>query len=154
MRRSLLLVALALAGCGGGDDDDATAPPPPTAGPPAVTVTQPEDTAQAEPSPTGKPTFEITLTAESAKPSAGKAWRYVVTAKATDGGRADGTTAKMRVFVGDELVDTLGFFAFEDRLTRTHVWPAILKGKRNVMLQAEVEGEGGTQRANFPVTVR
>ena len=58
----------------------------------------------------------------------------------------------MRVFVDDELVDTLGWFTFDGRLTNTHRWPKALRGK-DVVLQAEVEGEGGTQRANWPVSV-
>ena len=59
----------------------------------------------------------------------------------------------MRVFVDGELVDTIGFFGFTGTLSRTHRWPAVLKGKTGVVLQAEVEGDGGTQRANLPVTV-
>jgi hypothetical protein len=148
----LLVLALALAGCGGGDEEGTTAVSPPTAGP-IVTVTQPENTAQADATPTGQPTFTVAVSGANQTPVAGRPWRFTVTATARGGGPAGGT-AKMRVFVGDELVNTIGFFAFEGRLSRTHVWPAILKGKEDVVLQAEVEGEGGTQRANLPVTVR
>jgi hypothetical protein len=149
----LLLLAVALAACGGDDEGTTTAaPPPPTAGP-IVTLTQPENTAQPEPRPTGRPTFTVAVSAENTTPVAGRPWRYTVTARARGGAPAGGT-AKMRVFVEGELVDTLGFIAFSGRLSRTHVWPAILKGKEDVVLQAEVEGEGGTQRANLPVTVR
>jgi hypothetical protein len=149
---ALLLAAAVSAGCGGGNGDGGgtTVATPPTAGP--ITVTTPEDTAQAEATPTGKPTFIIRLTAESATPTAGRPWRYTVRAMAKSGGSAGGT-AKMRVFVDDELVDTIGFFAFDDTLSRTHKWPTVLKGKKGVVLQAEVEGDGGTQRANYPVTV-
>ena len=160
MRRSLLLVVLALAGCGGGDDVGTTTsaqPGPTTTSPttttPTVTVTQPKDTARPEPSPTGKPTFTVALSVESETPVAGRPWRYTVTATARGGGLTGGT-AKMRVFVEGELVDTIGFFAFTGTLTRTHVWPPILKGKEGVVLQAEVEGDGGTQRTNLPVSVR
>lgn len=153
MRRSLLLLVLALAACGGVDDEAATTGDSGSPTAPVVTVTQPKDTAQAAPEPTGKPTFAITISAENRKPVAGTSWRYTVTAAAKGGGSAGGT-AKMRVFVEDELVDTLGFFAFDGRLTRTHVWPAVLRGKKEVVLQAEVEGAGGTQRANLPVIVR
>jgi len=156
VRRSLLLVVLALAGCGGGDDVGTTTsaqPSPTTTSTPTLTVTQPEDTAKAAPEPTGKPTFDVVLTGESTTPVAGKPWRYTVTATAMGGGPSGGT-AKMRVFVDGELVDTIGYFAFTGKLTRTHVWPAEVKGKKGVVLQAEVEGDGGTQRTNLPVTVR
>lgn len=141
---------LALAACGG--DDAGTTAATPTSAPP-LTVTRPENTAQAKPMPTGQPTFTVAVSAESTTPRVGRPWRYTVTATARGGGPAGGT-AKMRIFVGDELVDTLGFFAFDGRLTQTHVWKSVLRGKENVVLQAEVEGEGGTQRANLPVTVR
>jgi hypothetical protein len=35
---------------------------------------------------------------------------------------------------------------------KSYVWPRALKGK-TAILQAEVEGEGGTQRVNWPVEV-
>ena len=119
-----------------------------------MTLTQPEDTAQVEPTPTGTPAFTVSLSADNATPVAGRPWRYTVTATGRGGVVPQATTAKMRVFVEGEHVDTLGFFAFEGTLTRTHRWPAVLKGKKDVVLQAEVEGEGGTQRTNLPVTVR
>jgi hypothetical protein len=92
------------------------------------------------------------LTAESPTATVGRPWRYTVRAVAQSGGGAAGT-AKMRVFVENELVDTIGFFAFENTLSRTYRWPSVLRGKEGVVLQAEVEGAGGTQRANLPVTV-
>jgi hypothetical protein len=162
MRRTLLLalVAVSLVGCGS-DGGEATPPPPSPTGattvvPPTttvVTVTAPEDTSDPRERPTGKPTFVVTLRGANATPTAGEPWRYTVTARARRGGSAGGT-AKMRVFVGNELVDTIGFFAFDGTLTRTHRWPAVLKGQDGVVLQAEVEGDGGTQRVNFPVRVR
>ena len=59
----------------------------------------------------------------------------------------------MRVWVDSELVDTLGFFAFDGTLVKTHTWPRSLRGE-TAELQAEVEGDGGTQRAVFRVIVR
>ena len=154
VKRALGLgLALFVVGCGGGgggNGDGTTAAAPPTAAP--VTVTTTKDTSQAEPRPTGKPTFDVRLTGENATPVAGQPWRYTVTATSKDGKPAN-ATAKMRVFVEGDLVDTLGFFAFEGTLTRTHKWPTVLKGKDGVVLQAEVEGAGGTQRVNFPVKV-
>jgi hypothetical protein len=155
VKRALgLLIGLVAAGCGGGggDVDGTTAAAPTTTAP--VIVTTPEATAQVEPTPTGEPTFVIRLTGESPTATAGRPWRYTVRAmRKSDGAPAAGT-AKMRVFVEGEVVDTLGFFFFESgTLSRTHRWPTVLKGKSGVILQAEVEGEGGTQRANFPVTV-
>jgi hypothetical protein len=150
-RLLLLLALLAAAGCGGGDDEGTTAATPTGQAP--ITVTQPEDTAQPDAVPTGEPTFTVAVSAANTTPSVGTPWQYTVTATARGGGPASGT-ARMRIFVGDELVDTLGFFAFDGRLTRTHTWPAVLRGKDDVVLQAEVEGDGGTQRANLPVTVR
>ena len=82
----------------------------------------------------------------------GRPWRYTVRATSPSGGSAGGT-AKMRVFVDGELVDTIGYFAFDERADATHKWPSILAGSEVVVLQAEVEGDGGTQRANYPVTV-
>jgi hypothetical protein len=151
-----LAVLAAAGGCGGTDsgsgDGGATgvAPPPTTTAP--VTVTTQADTAQAEAKPTGKPEFRVELTGESPQATAGQPWRYTVRATTPSGGPANGT-AKMRVFLQGELVDTLGFFVLKNGvLSRTHKWPAILKGK-TVELQAEVEGAGGTQRTNYTVTV-
>jgi hypothetical protein len=146
-----ITLALAAAGCGGADagNGGTTAATPPTTAP--ITVTTQADTAQAEAKPTGKPKFRVQLTGESPQATAGQPWRYVVRATTPSGAPANGT-AKMRVFLEGELVDTLGFFRFEGTLNRTHKWPAILKGK-SVSLQAEVEGAGGTQRVNYAVTV-
>jgi len=153
VRRLLLLLLLALpAGCGGGGDQaDGPATTAPTTSS-VLTVTQPEDTAKAGEAPTGNPTFTVTLTGESTTPTAGRPWRYTVRAKSKQGGSASGT-AKMRVFVDGELVDTLGFFAFDGELVKTHLWPRSLRGK-SVELQAEVEGDGGTQRVVLPLSVR
>jgi hypothetical protein len=149
VRRCLLLVALLAAGCGGGGDSasptGSTSPTPTD----VQTVTIPE-TANPEELPTGEPAFEATLTGQGDSAQAGAAWRYTVTAEKA--GEPASATAKMRVFVGDELVDTLGWFPFEGRLDRTHRWPRSLRGE-DVVLQAEVEGEGGTQRVNFPVEI-
>ncbi len=153
VRRSLFLLLLVLAaGCGGGDDQAGT---PGTTSPTTsdvVTVTQPEETAQPGEAPTGDPTFTVTLSGESTTPTAGRPWRYTVRAKAKPGGTVAGTTAKMRVYVDGELVDTLGFFSFEGELVKTHVWPRSLRGE-SVEFQAEVEGDGGTQRVVLPLTI-
>jgi hypothetical protein len=150
-RSALLLLLLALAGCGGGDGQ--TAPPGGTTtptSPDVLTVTQP-NTAMAGENATGDPQFTITLSAESMEPTAGRPWRYTVRAKSKGGGAASGT-AKMRVWVDGELVDTLGFFSFDGQLVKTHTWPRSLRGK-SAELQAEVEGDGGTQRAVLQVNV-
>jgi hypothetical protein len=81
----------------------------------------------------------------------GASFRFTVRAVDANGKRAAGT-AKMRVFLGKEPVDTLGFFPFTGTLARTYRFSPLLKGK-DVILQAEVEGAGGTQRANWPVHV-
>jgi hypothetical protein len=149
----LLLVALLAAGCGGGGGDDGGSASPTGGAEPTPTevqtVTIPE-TADPDEVPSGEPAFEATLTAQGESAQAGAAWRYTVTAE-KDGMPAS-ATAKMRVFVGDELVDTLGWFPFEGTLTRTHTWPRALIGK-DVVLQAEVEGPGGTQRENADVRI-
>jgi hypothetical protein len=150
VRHSVFLCLLVLAaGCGGGSQ--ANGPTTDTT-PDVQTVTQPEDTARPGEEPSGNPTFTVTMTGESTTPSAGRPWRYTVRAKAKPGGTAAGTTAKMRVWVDGELVDTLGFFSFEGELVKTHVWPRSLRGE-SVELQAEVEGDGGTQRVVLPLTV-
>ncbi len=150
VRCSVFLCLLVLAaGCGGGSQ--ANGPTTDTT-PDVQTVTQPEDTARPGEEPSGKPTFTVTLAGENTTPSAGRPWRYTVRAKAKPGGTAEGTTAKMRVWVDGELVDTLGFFSFEGELVKTHVWPRSLRGE-SVELQAEVEGDGGTQRVVLPLTV-
>jgi hypothetical protein len=116
-----------------------------------LTVTQP-NTAMAGTDPTGDPQFTITLSAESMAPTAGRPWRYTVRAKSKgDGGGASGT-AKMRVWVDGQLVDTLGFFSFDGQLVKTYTWPRSLRGE-SAELQAEVEGEGGTQRAVLQINV-
>jgi hypothetical protein len=146
-------VALLAAGCGGGGGDDGGSASPTGGAEPTPTevqtVTIPE-TADPDEVPSGEPAFEATLTAQGESAQAGAAWRYTVTAE-KDGMPAS-ATAKMRVFVGDELVDTLGWFPFEGRYEGTHRWPRSLRGE-DVILQAEVEGEGGAQRVNFPVEV-
>jgi hypothetical protein len=152
---SLLVLLLAVAAACGGANDNAAPPQDSSAASttaPAITVTTPEETADPTSAPTGKPTFNVTLTGQDHSPVAGTAWKYTVHAASKDGGSAGGT-AKMRIFVDDQLVDTLGYFAFDDTLTRTHQWPKALRGRKAV-LQAEVEGDGGTQRANWPVEVR
>ena len=152
VRRSSLLLLLALAaGCGGGNDQSSPGTTAQTSTD-VLTVTQPEDTARAGQEPTGKPRFTVTLTGESTTPTAGRPWRYTVRATSNQGGGASGT-AKMRIWVDGELVDTLGFFLFDGELVKTHVWPRSLRGE-SAELQAEVEGDGGTQRAVLPVEVR
>ena len=153
VRRSAVFLLLALAaGCGGGDKQTAPSGGTTTAtSPDVLTVTQP-NTAIAGEDPTGDPQFTVTLSAESTEPTAGRPWRYTVRAKSKDGSPASGT-AKMRVWVDGELVDTLGFFSFDGQLVKTHTWPRSLRGE-SPELQAEVEGDGGTQRAVFRVNVR
>ena len=152
VRSSLLLLLLAVAaGCGGGNDQASPGTTDPSSTD-VLTVTQPEDTARPGPDPTGDPSFTVTLTGESTTPTAGRPWRYTVRATSKEGGSASGT-AKMRVWVDGELVDTLGFFLFDGQLVKTHVWPRSLRGE-SAELQAEVEGDGGTQRAVLPVSVR
>ena len=151
VRRSLLLLIVLAAGCGGGDDQTAQ---PGTTAPTStdvLTITQPENTAQPGEVATGDPQFTVTLSGESTTPTAGRPWRYTVRAKSNQGGSASGT-AKMRVWVDGELVDTLGFFLFDGQLVKTHVWPRSLRGE-SAELQAEVEGDGGTQRAVLRVRV-
>jgi hypothetical protein len=148
----VLSLLLAAAGCGGTDNSDTGATPVAPATTAPVTVTTVADTAQAEAKPSGKPTFQVQLMGESPQATAGKPWRYTVRATTPSGAPANGT-AKMRVFLNGTLVDTLGFFVLRNGgLSRTHRWPSILKGKK-VEVQAEVEGAGGTQRVNYPVTV-
>ena len=144
------VVVAALAACGGGGGGDETEVVATTEDT-VVTVTTPEDTAQAEATPSGKPTFTITLKGESRSATVGAPWTYSVQARSRDGDPAGGT-AKMHVFLGTARVNTLGWFSFNGKLTKQHMWPSVLRGKK-VVLQAEVEGDGGTQRANWPVTV-
>jgi hypothetical protein len=115
-----------------------------------TTVTVP-NTANVKAVPTGKPTFKITLTASAHTIRAGEPFRFIVRCVDANGRPAPGT-AKMRVFLGKEPVDTIGFIPFTGTLTKTYRFSPLLKGK-NVILQAEVEGKGGTQRANWPVHV-
>ena len=175
----LVMTVLALAACGGGDDTDegavstrtststltdtdgsatvvrtvtqvVTVRQPPKNSTTPVTVTTPEATANPRPVATGRPRFNVVLTGASHSAQPGRPWSYVV--RATKRGRPTLGTAKMRVYADGKLVDTMGFFTFEGELRRTHVFPRILGGKR-VIVQAEVDGEGGTRRVNWPVTV-
>jgi hypothetical protein len=152
VRRCLLLVALLAAGCGGGDDGDGSASPTGGTQPTPTdvqTVTIPE-TANPDEVPTGRPAFDATLTGQGTSAQAGSTWRFTVTAEKN--GQPASATAKMRVFVDEELVDTLGWFPFEGRYQGTHRWPRSLRGEE-VVLQAEVEGEGGTRRVNLPLEI-
>jgi hypothetical protein len=149
--RGLPVVAVVLlAACGGSGEGT----PVPTADTETstgiLTVTVP-NTVNPKPVPTGKPSFTITLTAESHTARAGRPWGFTVRAVHSDGKPAAGT-AKMRVFVGEEEVDTIGFFPFTGTFRRTYRFSPLLKGK-DAILQAEVEGDGGTVRANWPVHV-
>lgn len=154
MLRGLPLVAVALlAACGGsgeGKPVTTSATPAPTqTSTGVVTVTVP-NTANPKPVASGKPTFDVTLTASSHAVRAGEPLRWTV--RAVSEGKPAGGTAKMRVFVGGEAVDTIGFIPFTGSLSRTYRFSPLLKGK-DAILQAEVEGDGGTQRANWPVHV-
>ena len=149
----MLLLALA-AGCGGGGDADRDrrGDAAPSTPPDVLTVKQP-NTAEPGEDPTGDPQFTVTLTGESrdGRPRGARGATPSVRRRSR-AARGRGT-AKMRVFVDGELVDTLGFFPFDGTLVKTHTWPRSLRGK-TAELQAEVEGDGGTQRAVFRVDVR
>jgi hypothetical protein len=154
--RGLPLLAVALlAACGGGGEGEPVTtgarPTPTQTSTGIVTVTVP-NTANVKPVPTGKPAFKIELTASAHTVRAGEPFRFTVHAVDANGKPAAGT-AKMRVFLVNDPVDTLGFFPLQNGiLTRTYRFSPLLKGK-DVILQAEVEGAGGTQRANWPVHV-
>lgn len=152
MLRGLPLAAVALlAACGGGGEGKPVtteAAPPTQTG--IVTVTVP-NTANAKAVPTGTPKFKISITASAHTVRAGEPIRFTVRAVDANGKPAPGT-AKMRVFLGRHAVDTLGFFPFTGSLKRGYRFSPLLKGK-DVILQAEVEGNGGTQRANWAVRV-
>jgi hypothetical protein len=143
-----------LAACGGGGEGEpvttGAAPPPSDTSTGIQTITVP-NTANAKPVPTGNPAFKIEITASAHTVRAGAPFRFIVNAVDADGKPAAGT-AKMRVFLGSDPVDTIGFLPFTGTLTRTYRFSPLLKGK-DVVLQAEVEGAGGTQRANWPVHV-
>ena len=155
-RASSLIVRLARAGCGGGgppaDDGGATVAQPGTTAqtPTSVVTVKVPDTADPNAEPSGAPAFKANLTATGHSVAAGSPFSFTVTA--SKGGSPASATAKMRVFVGDELVNTIGWFAFDGKLEKSYVWPRSLKGK-TAILQAEVQGEGGTQRVNWPVEV-
>lgn len=147
---TILAVVLLVAGCGGDDGEGSANPTAVTPTPTDVqTVTVP-NTANPQARPSGEPAFDATLTAQSHQAQPGAAWSWTVTARKN--GAPASATAKMRVFVDDQLVDTLGWFPFEGTLTKVHRWPRALSGK-TVVFQAEVEGEGGTRRVNWPVSV-
>jgi hypothetical protein len=156
MLRGLPLLAVALlAACGGGGEGEpvttGAAPPPGQTSTDVVTVSVP-NTANVKPVPTGKPAFKIAITASSHTVRAGEPFRFTVNAVDASGKPAAGT-AKMRIFLGNEPADTIGFLPLQNgTLTRTYRFSRLLKGK-DVFLQAEVEGAGGTQRANWAVHV-
>jgi hypothetical protein len=153
--RGLPLVAAALlAACGGsgeGKPVTTSATPPPTQTSTGIVTVKVPNTANAKPVPTGKPMFRVTLTASTHAIRAGQVLRYTVRA-VDEKGRPASCTAKMRVFVGSEAVDTIGFIPFTGTLMRTYKFSPLLKGK-DAILQAEVEGAGGTARTNWPVHV-
>ena len=152
MRRPPLLLALVLvAAAGCGDGGTAAQPPGATQTPTAVQTLTVPNTARPQATPDGDPAFTVALTGQSDEARAGEAWQFTVKATDEAGNPASGT-AKMRVFADGQLVDTIGFFSFDGTLTKTHRWPRSLVGK-DVVLQAEVEGAGGTQRENFPLQV-
>jgi hypothetical protein len=144
--------ALAVAGCGSsGGSAQQTAPATPTQ---TVAQTTSAQASAVDPSTksTGAPTFRISLSADSHRPKAGAPWHFDVAAHTKQGGVAG--TAKVYVFEGPQQVDGVGWFGFTGKLEQTYEWPEKLRGAKGVFLHVDVEGPGGTRRANWPVVVR
>jgi hypothetical protein len=119
-RVSILIVLLALAGCGGGGGGDAgggdggttlAQPGGTTQSSTDVVTVKVPDTADPNAEASGAPAFKAALTATAHSVPAGSPFAFTVTA--TKGGQPAPATAKMRVFVDDELVNTIGWFPFE-----------------------------------------
>ena len=94
-----------------------------------VTVKQPPNTAEPGEEPTGAPTVHRHADAARAdgRPQGARGATPSVRRRRPGSSRA--APAKMRVFVDDELVDTLGFFSFDGKLVKTHAWPRSLRGQ-------------------------
>jgi hypothetical protein len=75
----------------------------------------------------GRPAVRVSISAAGHAPAAGRPWRFAVRA-VTQGGRAVGGTAIVRVLVGDRVVDTVGWFGFNGTLHHSYRWPVALAG--------------------------
>lgn len=100
---------------------------------------------------TGKPRFRVTLSGGGHAARVGAPWRFVV--RAHDAAGAVGGTAVVRIVVGGHISDTLGWFAFDGRLTRSYRWTKRLRG-RLALVQVRVVGPGGSRTAGYMVRVR
>jgi hypothetical protein len=148
----LIVVPALLAGCGGGGSATpetttaaGTAQPPPTETGGGSQATLPATPAR-------QATFTVSLSGESHRATAGKPWRFVVHAR-TKGGRPVGGTAIIQVIVGDEVVDTLGWFAFTGTMQRSYRFSPQIRGRSGVVLSAKIIGPRGSKRATYAVRV-
>jgi hypothetical protein len=147
-----LIAIFLLAGCGnGGSAAPETSITTGRAKPPrAATVTRPQ---AAQPGTPSRPaTFTVTLSGESHRATAGEPWSFVVQARTRSGKPVRGTEI-VQVIVGDEVVDTIGWFAFKGTMQRSYKFSPLIRGRSGVVLSAKIIGPGGSKRATYPVQV-
>jgi hypothetical protein len=144
-----MLALLFVAGCGSSSENQAE---------PTVSVTVAATTTSAASPPvfpgtrsSGNPEFQIELKGESHYAHAGKPWKFRVTASQAN--QPVNATAKVYVFEGKKQIDGVGWFPFDGSVEETYKWPDDLIDARGVYLHVDVQGPGGTRRANWPVTV-
>jgi hypothetical protein len=143
------LALLLVAGCGSESGNQAE---------PTVSITVSATTTSASPPPvfpgtrpSGDPKFQIELKGESHYAHAGQPWKFRVTASQANA--PVNATAKVYVFEGAKQIDGVGWFPFDGSVEQTYKWPEELIDARGVYLHVDVQGPGGTRRANWPVTV-
>jgi hypothetical protein len=144
-----MLALTLVVGCGSDSGNEAG---------PTVSVTVSATTTSAAPPPvfpgtrpSGDPQFQIELTGESHYAHAGKPWKFRVTASQAN--QPVSATAKVYVFEGSQQIDGVGWFPFDGKVEQTYKWPDELIDRPNVYLHVDVQGPGGTRRANWPMTV-
>ena len=96
--------------------------------------------------------FHASVSGATHFPFAGPRWRYSI--RAVDAsGHAVPASALVQVLVDGRPLDTVGKFGFKGTLHRSYRWSATLRGLAAV-LQAKVNGPGGTRTVRFPVRIR
>jgi len=100
---------------------------------------------------TGRPQFRVTLSGDGHSTQSGDPWHYRVRARDARG-RPIGATAVVRVIVGGQVVDTIGWFRFRGGMRRAYRWSLRLQNTV-ALLQVRLIGPGGARTVGYMVRV-